>query len=348
MISPISSNYRGNSSIAFKADSKEKKESVYEEDTLLENNFATRARIGLNKLTKSISVYPAKGLKGSINSNFYEFLTIGQNVPFIIGSVMLMSIFNGVNKHFQHNAALKASKLGNKMALGVLLYALTKEASKLLITKPLKMLTGIDTELPYAKVNYLLQEHPDDFDDVTSTEYHKIGESVDFTRWDLLYGDPKKGEARNFRYDKIAKKNGLGNDLNDSDQDVKPIYKEVLIKSKLAKSLSTFLWAVSAVALAFQKPWEDYFNAATLKFWKGKDFMHSLNVFKRSLGKSIRDLYKGAPEAVSPIKKHAGKAVLGLTALTTILSVVNAAHITKKPQKYNKEVINPNKESVVC
>ena len=348
MISPIS-NYRGNNRlIEFKAAPEESENSVYKEDTLLPNNFATRARIESDKFTKSISIYPAKGIKGSINSNFYEFLTIGQNVPFIIGSVVLMSIFNSVNKHFSHNAAIKASKLGNKMALGVLLYAGAKEASKLLITKPIKMLTGIDTELPYAKVNYLLPEQPNDNKDLTSTEYHKIGESVDFPRWDLLYGDTKKGEVRNFRYDKIAKKNGLGSDLNDSDQDVKPIYKEVLIKSKLAKSLSTFLWAASAVALAFQDPWNDYFNAATLKFWKGKDFMHSLKVFKRSLVKSVKNLYNGNPEAVSPIKKHAGKALLGLTALTTLLSVANTVHLTKKPQKYNNEIIKPNKESVVC
>ena len=210
MILPIS-NFRENRNLTFKSEQKEKSGtgSAYDEDTLLTNNFATRTRIGLDKLAKAFSIYPAKGIKGSINSNFYEFLTLGQNVPFIIGSITLISIFNSVNKHFSHNALKKAAKLGNKMALGVLLYALTKEASKVLTTKPIQMLTGIDTEIPYAKVNYFIQEHPNDFDDLTSIEYHKVGESVDFPRWDLLYGDPKKGEARNFRYDKIAQKNGI-------------------------------------------------------------------------------------------------------------------------------------------
>jgi len=348
MISPIS-NFRENRLITFKAEPKEKSgaDSAYNEDTLLENNFATRARIGLDKLTKAFTIYPAKGMKGSINSNFYEFLTLGQNVPFIIGSITLMSIFNSVNKHFSHNAAIKAAKLGNKMALGVLLYATAKEASKVLVTKPIQMLTGIDTEMPYAKVNYFLQERPGVYDDLTSIEYHKVGESVDFPRWDLLYGDTKKGEARNFRYDKIAKKNGLGSDLNDSDQDVKPIYKEVLVKSKLAKSFSSFLWAVTAVSLAFQKPWEDFFRAATLKVWKGKDFLHSLKVFKRSFVESAKSLYKGVPNATSAIQKHAGKAMIGLAALTTILGVANSVHMTKKPQK-NNDVINPKKESVEC
>ena len=348
MISPIS-NFRENRLVTFKSEPKEKTgaDSAYDEDTLLNNNFATRTRIGLDKLTKAFTIYPAKGLKGSINSNFYEFLTLGQNVPFIIGSATLISIFNSVNKHFSHNAAIKAAKLGNKMALGVLLYALAKEASKILVTKPIQMITGIDTELPYAKVNYFLQERPGVYDDLTSIEYHKVGESVDFPRWDLLYGDPKKGEARNFRYDKIAQKNGLGTDLNDSDQDVKPIYKEVLVKSKLAKSFSSFLWAVTAVALAFQKPWDDYFKAATLKVWKGKDFMHSLKVFGRSLVRSAKALYEGPVHSKSPITKHAGKALLGLAAITTVLGVANSVHLTQKPQKHN-DVINPKKESVVC
>ena len=349
MILPIS-NFRENRNLTFKSEQKEKSGtgSAYDEDTLLTNNFATRTRIGLDKLAKAFSIYPAKGIKGSINSNFYEFLTLGQNVPFIIGSITLISIFNSVNKHFSHNALKKAAKLGNKMALGVLLYALTKEASKVLTTKPIQMLTGIDTEIPYAKVNYFIQEHPNDFDDLTSIEYHKVGESVDFPRWDLLYGDPKKGEARNFRYDKIAQKNGLGTNLNDSDQDVKPVYKEVLVKSKIAKSFSSFLWAVTAVALAFQKPWEDYFNAATLKFWKGKDFLHSLKVLGRSFVRSCKSLYNGTSSAKSPLIKHEGKTLLGLTALTTILGVVNSVHMTKKPQNYNNNVIDPKKESVVC
>ena len=43
--------------------------------------------------------------------------------------------------------------------------------------------------------HYLLQENPDDYNNLTSIEYHKVGESVDFPRWDQLYGDPKKGES---------------------------------------------------------------------------------------------------------------------------------------------------------
>ncbi len=320
--------------------------STFDRDTLLENTFSTRARIGMDKLTKAFTIYPAKGLAGSKNSNFYEFLTMG-NVPYIIGSLTLISIFNSSNKHFMAFAESKAGKLGNKMAMGVILYGIFKELSKAFITYPVKWKTGIDTELPYAKVNYMLQENPDDYN-LTSIEYHKVGESVDFPRWDQLYGNPQRGEALNYRYDMIAKKNGLGENLNDSDQEVKPIYKEVLVKSKLAKSMSSYLWAATAVALAFQKPWENYFRVATLKFWKPKELGHSLKVFGQSFVDSVKELYKGSAGSYSKVERHSGKALMAAAVVVTLAGLLNTLHLTKKPSKDTAaKVIDSSKESVV-
>ncbi len=320
-----------------------KKPEPYKHDTLLENNFATRMRIGLEKTDKAFTIYPSRGLRGSRNSNFYEFLTMGL-VPYILGSATLIGVFNGTNRVYPHFSKTKAAKLGHPMALGVVLYGIFKELSKTFITYPVKWKTGVDTEIPYAKVNYRLPESGDD--DLTSTEYHKVGESVDFPRWDLLYGDTSKGEKLNFRYDKIAKKNGLGTDLNDSDQEVKPIYKEILIKSKLAKSISSYMWAAVGVALAFQKPMEPYFKAATFKIWKPKEFFSQFKVFGEGFIESCKSLYKAAPGAENLFEKHAGKGLLGLAALTTVLGILNTIHITKKPKQ--TEVIDKSKESVVC
>ena len=320
-----------------------KKSDPYDKDTLLENNLGTRARIGLEKTTKAFTVYPSRGLKGSRNSNFYEFLTMGV-VPYLIGSGTLIAIFNAINKIFPHFSRTKAAKLGHPMAMGVVLYGIFKELSKTFITYPVKWKTGVDTEVPYAKVNYRLQESEND--DLTSTEYHKVGESVDFPRWDLLYGDTSKGESLNFRYDKIAKKNGLGENLNDSDQEVKPIYKEILVKSKLAKSISSYLWAAVGVGLAFQKPMAPYFKAATLKFWKPKAFFKQFKVFGKSFVRSCESLYKAAPGAENLFEKHAGKGLIGIAALATVWGILNTIHVTKKPKHSN--VIDPSKESVVC
>jgi hypothetical protein len=343
MISPItgiSKHYN----IAFKADSADDNTEA-KEDKLLDCGLYKKSRIAMDKFTKAFTIYPAKGLAGSKNSNFYEFLTMG-TVPYLIGSGMLMAIFNSANSSFLPFDTKSAAKLGNKMALGVLFYGLFKEISKAFITYPVKWKTGVDTELPYKKVNHLLKEHEDDSE--SSIEYHKVGESVDFTRWDLLYAKPEDNKPLNYRFDKIAKKNGLGENLNDSDQEVKPIYKEILIKSKLAKSISSFMWAATGVALAFQKPWEKYFNVATLKFWKCEEFLHSAKVFGQSFVESAKDLFNGEVGATSKVAKHSGKVVIGLAVLSTLAGLLNTFHITKKPSRLTGEqVIDKNKESVV-
>lgn len=343
MILPIN-NVKNN--INFSADSgKEENKKVleYDHDTLLKNNPATRTLIAIDKLTNAATLYPAKGLKGNKNANFYEFLTMG-TVPYLIGSGMLMGVFNAANKYFAPFAKTKASALGKKMALGVLFYGLAKNISKSFVSTPVRMLTGIDTERPYAKVIY---ELPDDVNDtdITSIEYHKVFESVEFPRWDLLYGDEAKGEKRNYRYDRIAKKLGMGNNLSDSDQEVKPRIKEIIIKTNLAKNISSYLWAATSVALAFQQPWENFFNVMTFKFWKGKEFTKSMKSFGKNFVKSAKALYKGEG---SGINKHAGKILIGTALLSSILGVINAMSSSQKPSKVDAaDVIKKDDRYVV-
>ena len=342
MILPVGSFDRQN--LIFKSNDSQGNE-LPKSDTLLKNNLSTRTRIAMDKFTKAFTVYPARGLKGSINSDFYEFLTMG-TVPYVVGSLTLMSVFNSAAKHFEAFAQSPAYKIGNKMALGVVFYALAKSLSKSLVNLPVKWATGIDTQLPYLKVNHQLPESKDDFD-LTSYEYHKVGESVEFTRWDLLYGDPNKKGELNKIYDKIAKRNGLGTNLNDSDQAVKPVYKEVLVKSTLARSISSYLWAAAGVCLAAQKPWETYFNVATGKFWDTKNFNHSLKVFGESFVESAKEFYNPKnPKNI--LEKYSGKGVLALAVLSTVIGILNTLNISKKPSKVSEnDVMDRNKESVV-
>lgn len=341
MISPVNNS---KNSIYFSADSnnKEKKGLKYNHDTLLPNNPLTNTRIGLDKLTNAFTLYPAKGLKGSKNANFYEFLTMG-TVPYLIGSATLMAVFNFANKYFAPFDKVQASKVGQKMALGVLFYGIMKSVSKQFISRPVNMLTGVDTDQPYAKVIYELPESVNDTD-ITSIEYHKVFESVEFPRWDLLYGDSTKGEKRNFRYDKIAKKLNMGENLNDSDQETKSRIKEIIIKSNFAKSISSYLWAATGVALAFQKPWEDYFKAMTFKFWKTEEFGQSMKILCKSFIRSAKDLYKGEGSGVA---KHAGKILLGAAALSSVLGVINTVAGAKKAPKSKSDIIKPNEKHVV-
>ena len=330
-------------SINFSAKKNEEKAITYSHDTLLENNLATRNSIAADKLINAFTVYPAKGMVGSKNANFYEFLTMG-TVPYLIGSGMLMAVFNAANKYYSPFQQSAASKVGNKLALGVVFYGIMKNISKSFISKPVKALTGIDIERPYAKVIY---ELPDDINDtdITSIEHHKVFESVEFPRWDLLYGDETKGQKRNYRYDKIAKKLGMGDNLKDSDQEVKPRIKEIVVKSTLAKNISSYLWAATGVALAFQKPWEAFFNVMTFKFWKGKPFLKTLESFAKNLGKSAKTFWHGEGKGV---EKHAGKSLLGCAVASSVLGVVNAVISSNGLSNVtSNNVINKNKMYVV-
>ena len=163
---------------------------------------------------------------------------------------------------------------------------------------------------------------------------------------DLLYGDHSNAKTLNQTFDKIAKKNGLGTNLNDSDQVVKPLYREVLIKSSLARSISSYLWAAVGVALAVQKPWEEYFKNATLKFWTPK-FYRSIH----NLGKSFVDSAKQLLNPLHPrtlTDKHCGKFLVGVASAATILGIIHSVNIKKKPSNVEEsDVIDKNQESVV-
>ena len=55
--------------------------------------LATGLKIQANKLKNAFTEYPKKGLKGSKNANFYQFLTMG-TVPYLVGSATLIGVFN--------------------------------------------------------------------------------------------------------------------------------------------------------------------------------------------------------------------------------------------------------------
>ena len=64
MILPITNRY---SNINFSAGEKEndEKKLPYTHDTVLKNSLSNRMRIGFDKFTNALTLYPTKGLKGS-------------------------------------------------------------------------------------------------------------------------------------------------------------------------------------------------------------------------------------------------------------------------------------------
>lgn len=320
----------------------EPKKLKYAKDTLLENNLKTRATIQADKLTKAFTTYPAKGLKGDRNANFYEFLTMG-TVPYLMGSAALMAVFNLANKYFTPFAQSKAGSIGKKMALGVAMYGVAKEASKSLVNVPVKAMTGVDTEMPYAKVVEGFPRFEGD-KNTKSIEYHKVFESVEFPRYDLLYG--KTNEDRNAYYDKVAKKLGLGENLASSDKEVKPRIKDIIVRSNTAKSISSYLWAATGVGLAVQKTWDNFFVSAT----KGKGVQKVANMarsFGNNFVKAAKDLWTGGANPTK-VQKYAGKALIGAAVAATVIGVVNTVASARKSVKLeDKNVFDANRKVVV-
>lgn len=314
----------------------------YHKDTLLENNFKTKLEIKGDQFKKAFTTYPAKGLKGDKNANFYEFLTMG-TVPYLLGSASLMAVFNLANKYFTPFAQSKAGSIGKKMALGVAMYGVAKEASKSLVNVPVKAMTGVDTEMPYAKVVEGFPKFEGD-KNTKSIEYHKVFESVEFPRYDLLYG--KTLEDRNSYYDKVAKKLGLGENLASSDKEVKPRLKEIIARSNAAKSISSYMWAATGVGVAIQQPWDNFFTATT----KGQGFAKVKNVvrsFGNNFVKSVKDLWTGGANPTT-VQKYTGKALIGLAVASTVIGVANTVINARKSAKLeDKNVFDENRKVVV-
>ena len=326
------------------------------ETRILPNTLKTRMEQDFQKTSSAFLDYPVKGLKGDINSNFYEFLTMGI-VPYLVGSGMFMYSFNAVNKHLEPNSRAKASKFGSKMALGVVLYGVMKTLSKHFVTKPVKLMTGVDTEMPYENIVYQL---PKDAGENALVEVlhqqRTVFDSKEFYRKDLLKRD---------YYDKVAKKLGMGENLNDSISETSPIIQNIVATSGTAKSLSSYCWAGIGVALAVQDSWDSFFNAiknrtprkkiendfiANTKEYFKNAYKNTKNVskeFVKSFVGASKLLWNGNP-SYKGWMKHAGKGfVISAALLTTFLTANTIIRAKNMAKNKNINTIDKNRESTV-
>ena len=137
---------------------------------LLPDTAKTRVKQGYQKTTSAVIDYPAKGLKGDVNSNFYEFLSMGI-IPYLAGSATLMLVFN-MAKCVGLFSSQKAKIAGNKLALGVVLYGLFKNISKNLLAKPVKAATGVNINMPYENIVYQMPKGANDKADLEVLHQH--------------------------------------------------------------------------------------------------------------------------------------------------------------------------------
>lgn len=303
-------------STAYQLPSKKKEDESH--DCIISGSPFWQIKNGTETFTKAVTTYTKSGFTGNKNHNFYEFLSLGV-IPYTIGSLTLMGVFNCAAKYFEPFEKMRANKVGHKMALGVVLYGLMKYASKKLIEAPVHAITGIDPNIRYRKV---VSELPTMTNlNPTKVEYHKVFESVDFPRWDLLHNNPNNSnEHSNAYFDKVAKRLGVGTNLPDSDQIVQPIIKETITKTRAWSTVSSYLWAAVGVATAVQNSFGEYFqNASRLSVGK------KITEFFPALKDSVKDLWKGA----TPKTGVAGKVLVSAAVLSTVLGVLCSTMRTK-------------------
>ena len=301
------------------------------EDHIIKKRPTTGARIVADKFVNDVFSYAPKGMTGSKYSNFYEFLSLGL-IPNLVGSATLILLSNALNNKFGGRDSMFANMNGRKMAAGVVLYAAGKWIGNKIINSGVKATTGVDMEMPYKKIVHELPDYKGDTD-TTSVEFHRVFESVDFPRWDLIN---KQGEHNNNRYeyyDKMAKKMGYSEELNASDQVVQPKIKEVLVKSTAAKSISSFVWAALGVAIAAQKPFEEFMN-----FKHKPTFTQAVKELPRQIAVTMRDSVK------SLAKTKMGKGLMIGAAATSILGIWNASKNFKAPKENKQSTVDYNKQ----
>ena len=310
-------------------------------DRIIKKTPLTGARIVADKLVNSLFIYAPKGMQGSRNSNFYEFLSMGL-IPNITGSAMLIALFNAANKNFKSPDRAFASISGRKMAYGVVFYAIGKWLGSKLINKGVQLKTGVDLEMPYKKVDTELPDHPGDTD-LTRIEYHRVFESADFPRFDLINKMGEQQGNRHLWWDKIAKKMGFKDPLNSPEQTVQEKVKEVVVKSSSAKSISSFIWAALGVALAAQEPFERKISIPISGTRKEKA-LSLAKQFATTLGNSFVDLYNGNNLKFTYGSKIVGRTIIFGALASTILGIYNATRGFRVADNQPDTQINLKKE----
>ncbi len=314
----------------FQAQNSKENNRIYKKDTLLDDTFSEKMRVNWEK-TKAIPLkhFP-RGLGGAQDYTFFEFLQTAK-FPYYVGGPILAALFYaGVNKN-NFQAAKAAKTVAKHMALGVGLYYVGAAIAKSIVNTTVRLTRGIDLNQPYARAIPTSTNHTGVFG--KDTEYHKVFESADFTRWDLLYNhEGKTPEEINEKYIKLAKKYGIKEDANDVDSTVKPLVKKTIIMARAWQYALTACYVALGIGMANQTPWKNESLAGFKRTVKDGIFGINKTPLKQRLhnakiavydyalkpfGKSFTEFWKGHNKASS----IAGKSIITLTGLATLTAI---------------------------
>jgi len=232
---------------------------------IIEGNISSKIGVEYKKI-KKLPEYVYRGLKGDPDANFYEYLSLSK-IPYFIGGPMLALGFAfGITNHDLQAKSFAKAKFNHILA-GVILYYIAVELAKKVIDVPVKIFRGVDLNQPYEQM-VACKATSAKGDSPKKAEYHKITESVDFTRWDLMTGDESKnnGKLINEKFDKLAKKFGIDEKVQDSDTTLKDSIKKLINSATAFKYALTAPFVVLAIALAKQSSWANINEGIGAKF----------------------------------------------------------------------------------
>ncbi len=315
---------------------------VDKHDEVLPESWNSQFKAGV-KQASQLPQYAVNGLKGDKNANFFEFLQLGK-IPYWVGGAVLAWCFAAGGE--------KSKFFTKQKAVGIGLYYVGAMAAKALIDGPVKFFKGVNLNRKYKDIVALATESKDGHSE-KKTEYHGVYESIDFTRWDLLYNEDSKAAKDpnhvNSEYDKIALNMGLAKDLNDPDSTVKPYVKKLIVASRAWKSALIVPMAMLAAGLSTSDVWKNLgrnldqdkgsvrnsIKLATPKLSKLVTGIKGYagiakNHFVEPLKKSFADLWSGAK-----MNKFMGRAAIIAPIASVILANLNIIRLSYlKEDKY--------------
>ena len=254
-------------------------------------------------------------------------------VPYVLGSIGLITMYQGANHLFKMSDSVHANKMSKRVGAGVVLYGLMKWLSPKISRRLVNATTGVDLDL---KAIVKKEELPEPGKDkgVMRVEYHGVYDSAEFPRTDLLAKDGELNHNNVYYHDdKITKKMGYEGHLNAANQVADSKRREVKVRETALENVSKYVAAATGVALGFQKS----FEKISLK--------HPTSLLK-SLQEGFVQLWQGNNRNV--LTKHAGKAMILATVASMLATWLIPSKKFKEKPDTMKSKVDTNKEFEVC
>lgn len=305
-----------------------------ENDKLRSSDFITKTKVNIENALNTPG-YAYNGMKGDPDFNFFEYLRVAK-IPYYIGGLTLAAVVLG-GRNKQNTHTLKQNRNTFKTVLaGVLLYYIGREMANFVIDAPVKLFRGLDLNHPYKNVTALREGNPMNLPNNKKKCNQKVFESVEFTRWDLLYKHDV-GMPTNKEFDRLAKKFGAKRYDVDSDSKVKGKIKELIIMANSWKYMLTVPFVTLGLGLANQEAFskldlKGLWNSCTDFIKPAKKAMSSTfankkivlkTVLKTGVYEPIRDSFKSLWKGHSTGSKIMGRgAIISSIALPIIANAL--------------------------